>query len=68
MISTHNGAIPECAGIQCEFFRRGECWAEDVGVKCTWPYYWLRVDDEGNVLDRDGHIKYTKEQVEKYKL
>lgn len=68
VICNSNGAIPACAGLQCTFYRKGECWAEDYGAKCTWPYYWKKVDDDGNVLDRDGHILYTKEEVEKYKL
>ena len=63
-----NGAIPVCAGKQCEFFRRGECWATDAGLQCVHPYFWRRVDDCGNVLDRDGWVLYSKNEVEKYKL
>ncbi len=63
-----NGAIPSCAGRTCEFYRRECCWRESVGIKCVWPYYWRRVDKDGNVLDRDGRIIYTKEQVEEYKM
>lgn len=66
VIKEHNGAIPSCAYRECTFFRRGECWATDYGCGCTWPYFWRKVDKDGNILDRDGFVYYTKEMVEKY--
>lgn len=62
-ICGHNGSIPSCAGRECEFYRRGECYAGSVGLKCTWPYYWRRVDKDGNILDRDGHIQWTAKEA-----
>ena len=62
---SHNGAIPSCAGRECDFFRRGECTIEDIGHRCIWPYFWRRMDKDGNILNRDGWILYTKEQAEK---
>ena len=58
-----NGAIPRCAGRDCEFFRRGECWIDSVERHCVWPYFWRRVDEEGNVLDRDGFIWIKAQKI-----
>lgn len=59
-----NGAIPPCAKRMCHFYRRETCMIEDYGHKCIWPYFWRQVDKDGNVLDRDGWIIYTKEKAE----
>jgi hypothetical protein len=59
-----NGAIPPCAKRMCHFYRRETCMIEDYGHKCVWPYFWRQVDKDGNILDRDGWIIYTKEKAE----
>lgn len=54
---TFNGAIPPCAGRMCHFNRREECWINEYTKnteKCCWPYFWLAVDENGYVRDRDG--------------
>lgn len=57
-----NGALRSCAGRDCDFFRRGECWINDYGDRhCIWPYFWRRKDKEGNILDRDGWKLYDKD-------
>ena len=59
------GELPRCAGRQCTFLRQGDCNIELLGHKCIWPYFWRKIDKDGNVLDRDGRIIYTKEESDK---
>ena len=60
-----SGDLPKCAGRQCTFLRQGCCYIEYVGHKCIWPYFWRKIDKDGNVLDRDGWIMWTKEQSDR---
>ena len=57
--------MSECVGRECHFFRRGECFIDGVGHHCVPPYFWRKIDKDGNVLDRDGWVMWTKEQSDK---
>lgn len=61
-----SGSMPECAGRDCHFLRQGYCTIDAVGRECIWPYFWRKVDKDGNVLDRDGWVYMTKEESDQY--
>ena len=63
-----NGAIPSCGTLNCTFFRRGECWANDYGTDCHWPYVWERVDIDGYVLNRDGWKTGVRIDNERFRI
>ena len=62
----NSGEMPRCAGRECTFLRQGYCTIDAVGHHCTWPYFWRKIDKDGNVLDRDGWIYMTKKESDEY--
>lgn len=72
IIHTSNGAIPECGGTHCHFYRRGECWINEYTKnteQCRWPYIWKKVNKEGYVVDRDGNnLCNIKIDSERYRI
>ena len=69
---TSNGAIPECGGRSCHFYRRGECWINEYTKntqECRWPYIWQKVNNDGYVVDRDGrNLWNTRIDAERYRI